>query len=142
MPLISITRVRVRSWIYLPAFAVQSLRSARQAARAPGNLGVRLLQDNRGVYWTCTGWSSEGSMRDFMLAKPHGPVMRNLRQWCDEAAMVHWSQPEEELPSWVEAHRRVQQEGRASKVNHPSAAHTAHSIAPPIVLARRELRFK
>ena len=58
-------------------------------------------------------------MKTFMLAAPHGPAMRRLLEWCDEAALVHWTQTGSELPSWDEAHRRIQHEGRSSKVNHP-----------------------
>jgi heme-degrading monooxygenase HmoA len=140
MPFVSITRLRVRSWTYLPAFFFQTLRIARQAARADGNMAVRLLGDRRKTFWTCTSWTSESSMRAFMLAKPHGPAMRKLLHWCDEAALVHWTQSGAELPSWEEAHKRMQQEGRPSKVNHPSADHTAHAIPAPA--ARRDLRFK
>jgi hypothetical protein len=142
MPFVSITRLRVRSWFYLPAFVVQSLRIARQAARADGNLAVKLLRDRRNTFWTGTSWSSEGSMKAFMHAKPHGPTMRRLLHWCDEAALVHRTQAGAELPSWEEAHKRIQQEGRPSKVNHPSAAHTAHAIPAPIARQTRELRFK
>jgi hypothetical protein len=68
--------------------------------------------------------------------------MRKLLQWCDEAALVHWNQLDGELPSWTEAHRRIQQEGRPSKVNHPTPAHTKHAIPAPEASANRELRFK
>ena len=142
MPFVSITRLRVRSWSYFPAFLVQTLRIARQAARADGNLAVKLLRDRRNAFWTGTSWSSEGSMKAFMHAKPHGPTMRSLLQWCDEAALVHWTQAGVELPSWDEAHKRIQQEGRRSKVTHPSAAHTAYAIPVPTVSQTRELRFK
>jgi len=70
-------------------------------------------------------------MKAFMHAKPHGPAMRSLLQWCDEAALVHWEQAGAELPTWQEAHRRIQQEGRPSKVYHPSVAHTAFTIPAP-----------
>src|SRR5438034_1147587 len=40
MPIVSITRLRVRSWSYLPTFFVQTLRIALQAARADGSLAV------------------------------------------------------------------------------------------------------
>ena len=59
MPIVSITRIRVRSWSYLPAFFVQTLRIARQAARADGSLAVALLRDRRNTFWTSTSWSSE-----------------------------------------------------------------------------------
>ena len=142
MPFVSITRLRVRSWSYFPVFLVQTLRIARQAARAEGNLAVKLLRDHRNAFWTGTSWSSEGSMKAFMHAKPRGPTMRSLLQWCDEAALVHWTQAGVELPSWNEAHKRIQPEGRQSKVNYPSAAHTAHTIPAPTLRPRRELRFK
>jgi hypothetical protein len=142
MPIVSITRLRVRSWAYLPAFFVQTLRIARQAARAEGSLAVKLLRDRRNTFWTGTSWSSEGSMKAFMHAKPHGPTMRRLLHWCDEAALVHWTQADADLPSWEEAHTRIQQEGRPSKVNHPSAAHTAHAFPAPTARRTGELRFK
>jgi hypothetical protein len=81
-------------------------------------------------------------MRKFMLAKPHGPAMRKLLNWCDEAALVHWTQPEATLPSWPEAHRRMQSEGRTSKVNHPSADHAAYTIAAPAVRPGADIAFK
>jgi heme-degrading monooxygenase HmoA len=142
MPFVSITRLRVRSWSYVPAFVVQTLRIARQAARADGNLAIKLLRDSRNTFWTGTTWSSEDSMKAFMHAKPHGPTMRSLLDWCDEAALVHWTQAGEELPSWEEAHKRIQQEGRRSKVSHPSADHTAYAIPAPAVSQTRELCFK
>ncbi len=131
MPIVSITRLRVRSWIFLPGFVIQALRSSRQARSADGNLGVKLLRDRRNAFWTCTAWSSEASLRAFMQAKPHGPTMRKLLHWCDEAALVHWTQPDAELPSWEEAYRRIVKEGRPSKVNHPSPDHVALSFPPP-----------
>jgi Domain of unknown function (DUF3291) len=131
MPMISITRLRLRSWIYLPRFFIEAMRSNRQASAAEGNLGVRLLPDKRNTFWTATSWSSEAAMRAFVIAAPHGPVMRKLMHWCDEASVVHWEQPDATLPSWEEAHRRLEKEGRLSKVNHPSPAHLAHKYPAP-----------
>jgi len=142
MPLVSITRLRVRSWSYLPAFFFQTLRIVRQAGRADGNLRVALLRDRRNTFWTGTSWSSESAMKAFMHAKPHGPAMRRLLEWCDEAALVHWTQAGPELPSWEEAHRRIQQDGRSSKVNHPSAVHASHVFPAPTLGLTRERRFK
>lgn len=131
MPFVSVTRLRLRSWLFLPSFFYQTLFISRQAAKSPGNLHVDLLRDDRNAMWTCTTWDSENAMKAFMLAKPHGPVMRKLINWCDEGAVAHWTQPEPEPPSWPEAHRRLLKDGRRSKVNHPSAAHTAFDIPPP-----------
>jgi hypothetical protein len=98
MPLVSITRLRVRSFRYLPAFAVQAFRSARQAKNAPGNLAVSLLKDSHFTFWTRTLWSDEAAMRAFMIVGAHRHVMPHLLQWCDEAAVVHWVQDTVEPP--------------------------------------------
>jgi hypothetical protein len=118
--------------LYLPAFLVAALRTARQASQAAGVLAVKVLGDRRNAYWTLTMWESEEAMRGFMHAAPHGPTMRKLLDWCDEAAVVHWEQPDGELPSWVVAHERMLSEGRRSKVRHPSAGQVAFRWdAPP-----------
>ena len=142
MPVISITRLRVRSWPFLPAFFLRTLRIARQATRAEGNLAVKLLKDRHNTFWTATSWTSEDTMKAFMLAKPHGPTMRKLLDWCDEAALVRWTQPGAALPSWDEAHARLEREGRPSKVNYPSAAHAAHAFPAPTQRRTAELHFK
>lgn len=142
MALISVTRLRVRSFWFLPSFLVYALRSAGQARSAEGNLAVKLLKDAHNTWWTSTSWDSEGSMRKFMLAQPHGAAMRRLLEWCSEAALVHWNQPDATLPGWIEAHRRMQSEGRTSKVNHPTAAHSAFAIAVPVVKPGSDITLK
>src|SRR5262249_37540717 len=54
-----------------------------------------------------------------------------LLQWCDEAAVTHWLQDSLEPPSWQEVHRRLQHEGRTSKVDHPSVGQLRFAIPPP-----------
>ena len=140
MPFVSITRLRVRSFRYLPVFLIGAFRSARQAKNAPGNLAVSLLSDSNFTFWTRTLWNDERSMRAFMLVGAHRRIMPRLLQWCDEAAVAHWLQESPEAPSWREAYRRLQQEGRASKVDHPSAAQLRFEIPPP--KTTRELKLK
>lgn len=142
MPVVSVTRLRVRSWIYLPAFLIRTIRITRQAKKAPGNLAAKVLRDRHNTFWTSTSWASESAMRTFMLTPPHGPAMRKLLDWCDEAALVHWSQPSAQLPGWSEACERMQRDGRTSKVNHPSENHRRFVIPPPPAHARSEIRFK
>jgi len=131
MPLVSITRLRVRSFRYLPAFLLGSLRSARAAKNATGNLAVSVLSDANLAFWTRTLWADEQSMRAFMFTPAHRRVMPKLLQWCDEAAVTHWLQDSSEPPSWREVHRRLQQEGRTSKVDHPSTAQLRFEIPSP-----------
>jgi phosphoserine phosphatase len=86
LTLVSITRLRVRSLRYLLAFLLGSLRSAREAKNASGNLAVSLLSDAHLAFWTRTLWTDERSMRAFMFAPAHRAVMPKLLEWCDEAA--------------------------------------------------------
>ena len=113
---ISITRLRVRSWIYLPAFFWHTQGAIRQARRADGFGQGALLADCCRTFWTMTAWDSEASMRAYMLAGPHRKAMPHLINWCDEASLVHWEQEGDDLPTWEVAHRRLCHEGRASKV--------------------------
>jgi hypothetical protein len=131
MPLVSITRLRVRSFRYLPSFLLGSLRAAREAKHASGNLAVSVLSDAHLAFWTRTLWTDERSMRAFMFAPAHRRVMPKLLLWCDEAAVAHWLQDSPEPPSWQEVHRRLQQEGRISRVDHPSKAQLLFEIPPP-----------
>jgi len=140
MPVISITRLHIRKWWVLPPFVWASLRSAKQAAKSDGNLHVALLNDRRNTFWTATSWRDEAAMKAFMHAAPHGPVMRKLLDWCDEASLVHWTQDAADLPPWDEAHRRLESQGRPSKVNHPSDAHKALKFPAPRTTAVSRLK--
>jgi len=142
MPFVSITRLRVRSWRSLPSFFIQTFRSARQAKVAPGNLAVSVLRDAHLAFWTRTVWSEEAAMRSFMLSGAHRGGMPRLVEWCDEAAVAHWTQDAREPPSWPESHRRLQQQGRRSKVNHPSGAQLRFEIPEPRTTSGSELKFK
>lgn len=131
MPFISLTRLRVRSVRYLPSFLWQTLKVARQAERSSHFLGGRILREARNAFWTVTAWEDEAAMRGFRQKGAHGLVMPKLLEWCDEAAYVHWSQDSLELPDWQEAHRHLVQDGKLSKVYHPSPAQLAKQIAEP-----------
>src|SRR5215472_16933891 len=131
MPFVTVTRLRVRSRRHVPGFLIQSLRSALQAKRAAGNLAVSVLRDADRAFWTRTVWLDEAAMRSFMQSGVHRRVMVRLPEWCDEAALVHWVQDTDQPPSWAEAHRRLQREGRRSRVSHPSEAQRRFEIREP-----------
>lgn len=60
----------------------------------------------------------------------------------DQAALVRRSQVSSTLPSWTEAHSRLQSDGRPCKVNHPPANRVAHSSPQPRVGPRSDVNFK
>ena len=140
MPFVSISRLRVRSWRYLPTFLVNAFQAARQARLAPGSLAISVLRDARLAFWTRTVWTNETEMRAFMLSGVHRRIMSRLPQWCDEAAVAHWLQDDPEPPSWLEACRRLRQNGRTSPVKYPSEAQRRFEVPEPRTTA--ELRLK
>jgi hypothetical protein len=133
MTFLSVTRLRVRSFAYLPQFVWQTLRIVRQTEWAAGFLGGRILREARNTFWTVTTWEDEAAMNTFRIAGAHRGAMPKLLEWCDEASVVHWEQETLELPNWLEVHLRMAKEGRPSKVNHPSAAGLANDIPVPRV---------
>jgi Domain of unknown function (DUF3291) len=139
---VSITRLRVRSWRFLPLFVYYALRSARQAARAEGNLRACLLSEKKRTFWTATAWTDAAMMKKFMLTGVHRTSMTKLPHWCDEASIVHWNQDSDELPPWKEAAERMRMEGRQSRVNQPSAGHATNTFPDPPPNPKGEFRLK
>ncbi|MCJ2007811.1 DUF3291 domain-containing protein [Methylobacterium sp. E-016] len=126
---ISLTRLRLRSWRFVPGFAWYGVRSGLQARNAAGYRDGALLDDAKLTFWTVTAWADEAAMRAYVLAGDHRAAMGKLSRWCDEASVAHWIAPG--LPDWPEADRRMRETGRPSKVRHPSPAHAALADDPP-----------
>lgn len=131
MPFVSVTRLRLRSARYLLPFMIYAAMSSRQARRSKGNLAVKILRDANRAFWTFTAWHKEEDMRSFMMAGCHRRAMPKLLDWCDEASVAHWSQVASELPGWDQAHRKLVEQGRPSKVRFPSSDHLARRIPEP-----------
>jgi len=131
MPVISVTRLRVRARQYVPAFYWYALWSLLQAKRADGCFRALTLVDAHRTFWTLTAWTDEAALKAYMLSGAHRKVMPKLRSWCDEAAVARWVQDSATLPDWHEAHHRLTVHGRPSKVDHPSAAQIAFRIPEP-----------
>jgi hypothetical protein len=131
MAFVSVTRLRLRSVRYLIPFTIYALLSSRQARRSKGNLGLKLLRDANQTFWTLTAWQDEEAMRSFMMSGSHRRAMPKLLDWCDEASVAHWKQETSELPSWDQAHRKIVEHGRPSKVKQPSSDHIARRIPEP-----------
>lgn len=129
--ILSVTRLRVRSALLLLPFVFRTFQTQRQVVRAPGFAGGRLLIDKRRTFWTLTAWESEKAMRDFRGSGAHKDAMPRLVDWCDEASVVHWTSERSIIPFWPEAVDRMRQQGRPSRVAHPSADHEALRFPAP-----------
>jgi hypothetical protein len=131
VPFVSVTRLRLRALRFVPGFFLHAMRANAQVRRAAGFQGGALLPDRRRTFWTMTVWDSPEDMRGYILSGSHKAAMPKLLNWCDEASLVHWDQPDARLPTWQEADQRMRQTGRTSKVRYPSPDHAAMAFEPP-----------
>lgn len=123
MPFVSITRLRLRSPLFLPLFIRHAIPSSQQSATAPGNVLTQTRNQGLTTFWTFTIWQDEAAMRHYMVSGAHRKAMPTLSQMCDEASTVHWVQDNYELPSWEEIRRRMVANGRVYPLQYPSANH-------------------
>jgi hypothetical protein len=134
---VSVTRLKLRSWLFVLPFMRANGRVGRQAGAAAGFRQGRLLLDHGLVFWTLTGWDSAEAMKAYRDSGPHAAVMPRLQDWCDEASTAQWSTDVDGLPDWSEVYRRMIGQGRASRLKRPSSRHASMSIAPPAQSAWR-----
>ncbi|MEO8020083.1 MAG: DUF3291 domain-containing protein [Pseudomonadota bacterium] len=128
MPVVSITRLHLRSFFYLFPFALRAAASSKQAMRSAGCRGL-VSRKTRGLaFWTLTLWDDEKSLKAFLMASPHREAMPKLAGWCDEACVTHWTQDEASMPDWASATQRLRDNGRLVRVAHPSEAHRNGTI--------------
>jgi hypothetical protein len=99
------------------------MRSLRQARHSQGCLAADVRREKALVFWTRTAWTDLAAMRAFMGSGAHRTVMPKLLEWCDEASLVHFEHETGSVPDWEEAAIKVRDNGRTSRVRHPSAAH-------------------
>ncbi|EPC03294.1 hypothetical protein L861_17275 [Litchfieldella anticariensis FP35 = DSM 16096] len=141
MPVLSVTRLHVRSWRHVPVVLLATLRSAHQARRAEGNLAVAVLGDVKNTFWARSAWQNEDAMRAYIWSGVHRRIMSNLSTWCDEAAVAHWEAEKPEIQSWEEAHHYLQRYGREPVID-PSKHGTLAHAPPPRVRGWAHLRLK
>jgi len=128
---VSVTRLRLRHWRYLPAFAWYAGLASVQARRSAGHRFSRATKDAGLVFWTITVWEQEAAMRFFRNNGAHQKAMPKLAEWCDEATYVHWVQPGDTPPTLAEGAERLIREGVVTRLKHPSANHASRSFAMP-----------
>jgi len=127
--LVSLTRLQLRSSLYLPHFFWHTWRSVRQIKHIKGFRGGRLARDASGAYWTVTVWEDLAAMRDFRNTGAHMTAMPKLLHWCNEASVARWQQEHAGLPDGAEMLEKMRALGRVSKVSRPTAEHVAGSTA-------------
>ncbi len=105
---VSMTGFRPKGLLQLPPFWWRTMRSLRQARRAPGNLltTARMVD---GVYHTMTAWSDLASMRAYVTSGAHLKAMRGFRNLGTGRVFGHAC---DEVPDWDSVYALWTQHGR------------------------------
>lgn len=128
---VSVTRLHLKSPLYLPLFAWNNLLILWQTINTPGFISGEILADTKQTFWTMTAWEEQAAMKIFRNSGAHRSVMPKIQDWCDEASVVHWRQTETSLPKWADVHHRLITEGFLTKLANPSPAHLERNIPAP-----------
>jgi len=122
MPVIVVTRLRLKDPALLDEFFTDAVAVIEQAAKSAGNLGADALADANNAWWSVSAWEERGRMQAFVASEPHQGISTRLDRYCDEATFVDWEQDSPALPDWQTSWRHLTADGKAAELTHPSAA--------------------
>ena len=133
MPVIVITRLRLRDPAFFDEFFASAVAVVEQAQGTEGNLAAAVLAEANNTYWTRTAWQERSSMDSFVGTEPHLSTMGRIDDWCDEATFVDWEQASADPVDWQEGHRRLVADGQAAQLTHGTDAHQTRDFSVPVV---------
>jgi hypothetical protein len=133
MPVIVITRLRLRDPAFFEEFFASAVAVVEQAQGTEGNLAADVLADANNAYWTRTAWQGRASMDSFVGAEPHLGTMGRIDDWCDEATFVDWEQPGTGPVDWQDGYRRLVADGQVAQLTHGTDAHRTRDFPAPVV---------
>ena len=132
MPVIVVTRLRLKDPALLDEFFVDAVAAIEQAQKSAGNLGADALADTDNAWWSVTSWQSRDTMRAFVGGEPHQTIMSRLDHYCDEATFVDWEQPGADLPDWQTSYRHLVADGQVATLTSPSSANQTRAFPAPV----------
>lgn len=133
MPIVVVTRLRLRDPAFFDEFFTNAVAATEQAQNSEGNLGADVLAEASNTYWTRTVWQERLFMNAFVGSEPHLTTMGHIGEWCDEATFVDWEQADGALPDWQDGYQRIVESGQSASLTNPSDAHHTRDFPAPIV---------
>ena len=132
MPVIVVTRLRLRDPALLDEFFTDAVAAIEQAMKSEGNLGADALADANNAWWSVSAWQERRLMQAFVDSEPHLGISARLDHYCDEATFVDWEQASPDLPDWQTSWRHLTADGKAAELTHPSAANQTRDFPQPV----------
>ena len=119
MPIIVVTRLRLRDPSLLDEFFTHAAAVLEQAMKSEGNLGADALAEAHDAWWSVTAWDDRAHMQAYVNTEPHLSTEALLDHLCDEATFVDWEQDSPELPDWQTSWRRLVADGQSAALTNP-----------------------
>jgi quinol monooxygenase YgiN len=132
MPIIVVTRLRLRDPSLLDEFFTHAAAVLEQAMKSEGNLGADALAEAHDAWWSVTAWDDRVHMEAYVNTDPHLSTEALLDHLCDEATFVDWEQDPPKLPDWQTSWRRLVADGRSATLTNPSDANETRAFPPPV----------
>jgi hypothetical protein len=93
MPVIVVTRLRLRDPALLDEFFTDAVAAIEQAMKSEGNLGADALADADNAWWSVTAWQERRLMQAYVDSQPHLGISARLDHYCDEPRSSTGSRP-------------------------------------------------
>lgn len=132
MPVIVVTRLRLKDPALLDEFFTAAVAAIEQAQKSAGNLGADALADANNAWWSVSSWQDREPMMAFVNSEPHLGISKRLDHFCDEATFVDWEQASPDLPDWQTSWRHITTDGQVATLTQPSAANGMLAFPPPV----------
>jgi hypothetical protein len=132
MPVIVVTRLRLRDPALLDEFFTDAVAAIEQAQKADGNLGANALADADNAWWSVTAWQDRRLMQAFVDREPHLGISKRLDHYCDEATFADWEQDSPDLPDWQTSWHHLTADGKVAELTDPSVANRTRNFPPPV----------
>jgi quinol monooxygenase YgiN len=85
MPVIVVTRLRLKDGALLDEFFTDAVAAIEQAQKSEGNLGADALADADNAWWSVSAWQERHLMQASVRSEPHLRISTRLDHYCDEA---------------------------------------------------------
>ena len=132
MPIIAVTRLRLRDPSLLDEFFTHAAAVLEQAMKPNGNSGADALAEAHDAWWSVTAWQQRAQMEAYVNAEPHLSTEALLDHLCDEATFVDWEQESPELPDWPTSWRRLVADGQSAALTNQSEANETRAFPAPV----------
>ena len=132
MPIIVVTRLRLRDPALLDEFFTDAVAAIEQAQKSAGNLGADALADAGNAWWSVSAWTERGPMRAYVDSEPHLTIRARLDHYCDEATFVDWEQASPALPDWPTSWRHLTADGQAAQLSQASPDNQTRNFPRPV----------